>query len=179
MYFLYLWLQIKDFHWNVIARKSTILWMPTHLPYWYHEYVYTNTVYLYWSTFYVEESLYIHLTMPTCLYYCVSRISVFLQHWRNRDIHYLYHLRTHCGRLTLSWHSLWYWHVVWSAPSHFLNKCRFMIWYILISESVSVYGRYVVGLLSVWVRDCRSAVGYDSTIVLMIGFQSVSCRLSM
>ena len=44
---------------------------------------------------------------------------------------------------------------------------------------MSVYGRYVVGLLSVWVRDCRSAVGYDSSIVLMIGFQSVSCRLSI
>ena len=54
-----------------------------------------------------------------------------------------------------------------------------MIWHILISESVSVYGRYVVGLLSVWVRDCRSVVGYDSSIVLMIGFQSVSCRLSV
>ena len=47
------------------------------------------------------------------------------------------------------------------------------------SESLSVYGRYVVGLLSVWVRDCRSAVGYESSIVLMIGFQSVSCRLSI
>ena len=48
-----------------------------------------------------------------------------------------------------------------------------MIWHFLISESVSVHGRYVVGLSSVWVRDCRSAVGYDSSIVLMIGFQSV------
>ena len=63
--------------------------------------------------------------------------------------------------------------------SHFLNKCRFMIRYILITESVSVYGRYVVGLLSVWVRDCRPAVGYGSSIVLMIGFQSVPCRLSI
>ena len=54
-----------------------------------------------------------------------------------------------------------------------------MIWHILISESVSVYGRYVVGLLSVWVRDCGSAVGYNSSIVLTIGFQSVSCRLSI
>ena len=44
---------------------------------------------------------------------------------------------------------------------------------------MSVYGQYVVGLLSVWVRDCRSAVGYDSSIVLMIGFQSVPCRLSI
>ena len=44
-----------------------------------------------------------------------------------------------------------------------------MIWHILISESVSVYGRYAVGLLSVWVRDCRSAVGYNSGIVLMVG----------
>ena len=52
-----------------------------------------------------------------------------------------------------------------------------MIWHILISESLSVYGRYVVGLLSVWVRDCLSAVGYYSSIVLMIGFQSVSCQL--
>ena len=69
--------------------------------------------------------------------------------------------------------------MVWSAPSHFLNKCWFIIWHILLSESVSVYGRYVVGLLSVWVRDCRSAVGYDSSIVLMIGFQSVPCRLSI
>ena len=51
------------------------------------------------------------------------------------------------------------------------------IWQILISESVSVYGRYVVGLLSVWVRDYRSAVGYNSSSVLMIGFQSVWCRL--
>ena len=51
------------------------------------------------------------------------------------------------------------------------------IWHILISESVSVYGRYVVGLLSVWVRDCGSAVGYNSSIVLMIGFQSVWGRL--
>ena len=54
-----------------------------------------------------------------------------------------------------------------------------MFWYILISESVSVYGRYAVGLLSVWVRDCRSAVGYDSSIVVMVGFHSVSCRLSI
>ena len=61
----------------------------------------------------------------------------------------------------------------------FFNKYRFMIWHILISESVSVYGRYAVGLLSVWVRDCRSAVGYDSSIVLMVGFHSVSCRLSI
>ena len=51
------------------------------------------------------------------------------------------------------------------------------IWHILISKSVSVYGRYVVGLLSVWVRDCRSAVSYNSSNVLMIGFQSVWCRL--
>ena len=33
--------------------------------------------------------------------------------------------------------------------------------------------------LSVWVRDCRSAVRYDSSILLMIGSQSVSCRLSI
>ena len=46
------------------------------------------------------------------------------------------------------------------------------IWHILISKSVSVYGRYVVSLLLVWVRDYRSAVG-----VLMIGLQSVWCRL--
>ena len=38
-----------------------------------------------------------------------------------------------------------------SAES-FLNKCRLMIWHILISESVSVYGRYVVGLISVCCR---------------------------
>ena len=58
--------------------------------------------------------------------------------------------------------------------------CRFnVIWHISISESVSVYGRYVVGLLSVWVRHCRSAVGYDSSIVLMIGFPSVACRLTI
>ena len=30
-----------------------------------------------------------------------------------------------------------------------------MIWHILIWGSVSVYGRCVIGLLSVWVRDCR------------------------
>ena len=43
---------------------------------------------------------------------------------------------------------------------------------------MSVYGRYVVGLfLSVWVQDCWSAVGYNSSSVLMIGFQSVWCRL--
>ena len=54
-----------------------------------------------------------------------------------------------------------------------------MIWHILMSESVSVYSRYVVGLLSVWVRDCRSAVGFDSSTVLMIGFQSALCRLSI
>ena len=65
------------------------------------------------------------------------------------------------------------------AGPFFFNKYRFMIWHILISESVSVYGRYAVGLLSVWVRDCRSAVGYDSSIVLMVGFHSVSCRLSI
>ena len=51
------------------------------------------------------------------------------------------------------------------------------IWHIFISEYLSVYGRYVVGLFSVWVRDCRSAVGYNSSSVLMIGFQSVWCRL--
>ena len=53
------------------------------------------------------------------------------------------------------------------------------IWHNLLSESVSVYCRYVVGLSSVWIRHCRSAVGYDSSGVLMIGFQSVSCRLSI
>ena len=58
-----------------------------------------------------------------------------------------------------------------------INTDLMSIWHILISESVSVYGRYVVGLLSVWVRDCRSAVGYNSSSVLMIGFQSVWCRL--
>ena len=57
-----------------------------------------------------------------------------------------------------------------------------MIWYILKSESVSVYGRHVVGLLSVWFRDCRSAVGYDSSIVWSVfnrchvGYLSVSNR---
>ena len=50
---------------------------------------------------------------------------------------------------------------------------------ILISASVSVYCRDVVGLLLVCVRDCESAVGYDSSIVLMICFQSVSSRLSI
>ena len=53
------------------------------------------------------------------------------------------------------------------------------IWHIFTSESLSIYGGYVVGLLSVWIRDRRSAVGYNSSIVLMIGFQSVSCRLSI
>ena len=61
----------------------------------------------------------------------------------------------------------------------YINADLMSIWHILISESVSVYNRGVIGLLSVWVRDCRSAVGYDSSIVLMIGFQSVSCRLSI
>ena len=51
--------------------------------------------------------------------------------------------------------------------------------HILISEPVSVYCRDVVGLLSVCIRVCRSAVGYDSSIVLMMGFQSGSCRLSI
>ena len=54
-----------------------------------------------------------------------------------------------------------------------------LIWHILISESDSVYCWDVVGLLSVCVRDFRSAVGYDSSIVLMISFQSVSCQLSI
>ena len=66
-------------------------------------------------------------------------------------------------------------------PSHFLNKCRFNVnlVYFYILESESVYSRYVVGLSSVSVRGCRSAVGYDSIIVLMIGFQSASYRLSI
>ena len=43
--------------------------------------------------------------------------------------------------------------------------------------------QFMVGMLSVCYRfgvwDCRSAVGYDSSIVLMVGFHSVSCRLSI
>ena len=60
-------------------------------------------------------------------------------------------------------------------------KIKVDLWFgiFFLSESVSVYDRYVVGLISVRVRDCRSAVGYDSSIVLMIGCQSMSCRLSI
>ena len=53
------------------------------------------------------------------------------------------------------------------------------VWHILISGSVSAYCRDVVSLLLVFVRDCLSAVGYDSNIVLMIGLQSESCWLSI
>ena len=72
---IFLWLQIR-FPLNVIARKFTISCMPSHLSYWYHEYVYTNTIYLYWSTCYVKGSLYTW-QYPLVLYHCVSRISIF------------------------------------------------------------------------------------------------------
>ena len=186
MYFFNLWLQIRfplKYHWQEIyhfMNAHTLALLISRVCVCKH-----ISFFLYWSTFYVEGSLYIHLTMSTCFILLrFTHICIF-QHWRNKYIYYQYHLRTHCGRLThtcvrnLTWHSLWWWHVVWSAPSHFLDKCRFMILHMLISEFVSVYGRSVVSLLSGWVRDCRSAVGYDSSIVLMIGFQWVSCRLSI
>ena len=133
--------------------KSTILWMPTHLPYWYHEYVFKHNLFI--LIYILRRRKFIHLTMPTCFILLrFTHICIF-QHWRNKDSHYHYHLRVHCGRLThtcvrnLTWNSLWWWHIVWSAPSHFLNKCRFMIWRILISESawsVSVYDRYMLSV---------------------------------
>ena len=87
------------------------------------------------------------------LFYIVAfHAYLYFQQKRNKDIFYRYHLWIHCGR---------------------------SIWHILISGSVSVYCRDVVGLLSVYVRNCRSAVSYDSSIVFKIGFQSVSCRLSI
>ena len=71
-----------------------------HMPYWYHKYAYTNTIYLYRSTFYVEGNLYIHLTMPTCfMLLCLMHICIF-QQWQNKDIYHHDHLWTHCDRLT-------------------------------------------------------------------------------
>ena len=80
---------------------------------WYHEHVYTNTVYSYLSTFYVAGSLYIHLIMPTCFILLRFTPIDIWQHWRNKDSYHHYHLWTHCGWLThtcvrnLTWHSLW------------------------------------------------------------------------
>ena len=52
--------------------------MPTHLPYWYHEFVYTNTIYIYWTTFkFIHTPDNAHLFYIIVLYYCVSHISVF------------------------------------------------------------------------------------------------------
>ena len=54
------------------------------------------------------------------------------------------------------------------------------IWYIWIHEGLlSVCFRRVVGFLSVWVRDCRFDVGYVSSTLVIIGLESVSCRLSI
>ena len=55
-----------------------------------------------------------------------------------------------------------------------IDTALMSIWPILTSESVSVYCRDVVSLLSVWVWDCWSAVGYDSSFVLMISFGVMS-----
>ena len=61
----------------------------THLSYWYHDGVYTKTIYLYRSTFYVEGNLYTHPTMPTCfilLRFTHMRHIRMFQQWRNKDI---------------------------------------------------------------------------------------------
>ena len=125
--------------------------------------------------------------MPTCfILLYLTHICIF-QHWRNnvRDI-FLSLSSTNslrpvdaymCQESNLAFVMMMACRLIGVEP--FFNKCQFMIWHILISESLSVCGRYAVCLLSVWVRDCRSAVVYDSSIVLMVIFHSVSCRLSI
>ena len=148
--------------------------------------IYTNTIYLYWSTFSEEGSLYIHLTMPTCFILLrFTHICIF-QHWVDKagclislsSTNSLRPVEAYiCEESNLAFVMIMACCLI--GAESFLDKCWFMICNNLISESVLVYGRYVVGLLSIWVRDSRSAVGYDSSIVLMIGFQSVPCRLAI
>ena len=139
----------------------------SHLPYWYHEYVYRNTIYSYWSTFYVEGSLNIHLTMPTCfilLYF--THICIF-QYWRNKYI-FLSLSSTNslrpvdaymCQESNLAFVMIMACRLIGAGPFFFLintdlwfgifwyqNLCRFMV------GMLSVCYRFefgIVGLLSV------------------------------
>ena len=135
------------------------LWMPTHLPYWYQEYVYTNTIYLYWSTFYVEGSLYIHLAMSTCfifsVFFSIDEIKIFI-------IIIIYELiaagwRMHTSARQESILAF----VMIMAPCHFLNKWRFDV-------NLAYFDiRICVGL---WSVCCRFVIGLSSGL-------SVCCRL--
>ena len=136
---------------------------------------------------YILRSMkFIHTPDNAHLFYIiVFHVYLYFQHWRNKDI-FLSLSSTNslrpvdaymCQESNMAFVMIIACRLIGAEP--FFNKCWFMIWHILISESMSVYGRYAVGLLSVWVRDCWSALGYDSSIVLMVGFHSVSCRLSI
>ena len=75
---LILWLQMIRFPLKCRYKEIYILWICPHTCLVDSMSMYTNTIHLYRSTFYLEGSLYIHLTMPTCsilLYF--SHISFF------------------------------------------------------------------------------------------------------
>ena len=105
-----------------------------------------------------RRNLYTHLTMPPCFISLrYTHICIF-QHWRNRDIYYHYHLRTHWGRLT-------HIHVSGIKLKHFLNKCRFNI-------NLAFFDiRIGVGL---WSVCCRFVIGLSSGLsVLSVTIPSV------
>ena len=108
------------------------------------------------------------------------------QQWRNKDIYYHYHLRTHCGRLThtcvrnSTWHSLRQWHV-WSVPSHFLNKCWFTVnlAYFDIRICVSLLSgccRSIIGLSSGLSVCCRLQFQHCANDWFSVGVMSVTCQ---
>ena len=124
--------------------------MPTHLP-WYHEYLYRNTIHLYRFTFYVEGSLYIHLTIPTFFMLLRFTYIYIFQQWRNKDIYY-HAPWTHCGRLT--------------EPSHFLNKCWFNV-------SLAYFDiRICVGVFS---GCCRFTIGFCSGLFICCRLRFQHC----
>ena len=125
--------------------------------------MYIQTQFIYIDLHFTKKEVYTYTWQCLLvLYYCVY-ICIF-QHWRNKNIYHHYHL---CGRLThtgtcvrnLTWHSLWYWHVVWSAPSHFLNKCLFNV-------NLAYFDiRICVGMLSVCYRFEFGIVGLLSVTI--------------
>ena len=142
--------------------------MSTHLPYWYHEYVYTNTIYLYWSTFYVEGSLYIHLTIPTCFILLhFTHIGIF-QHWRNMyknislsSTNWLRPVNAHMCQES-NWAFVMIMECRLIGAESFLNKSWFVIWHKIWYQNLC---RFMVGILSVCYRFEFGIVGLLSVTI--------------
>ena len=106
--------------------------------------------------------------MPTCFILLrFTHICIF-QHWRNKDIYYHYHLRTHCDRLTHAYmcqeSNLAF--VMIMAPCHFLNKWRFNV-------NLAYFDiRICVGL---WSVCCRFVIGLSSGLSVCSRLQFQHC----